>query len=226
MPAPAQGPTAVMLLGGSATSERPSTTRSTVILDLAMPEAGWRPGPPLAHARSHLNTVILPDGTLAAFGGGVGNRGGSNYAGPIFRSELLAPGRRWRAGANAAEERTYHAVALLLPDGRVLTAGDDRLSHQALERRTQELYWPPYLFRGARPSIASAPATIAYGETFRVASRDASRVRRAVLLSPSAVTHATDMGGRSIELALTPAAAAAALRLMAPADPSLAGPRL
>ncbi len=40
--------------------------------------------------------------------------------------------------------RFYHSNALLLPDGRVLSAGGD-LRYQS------EIYSPPYLFKGATP---------------------------------------------------------------------------
>lgn len=44
-----------------------------------------------------------------------------------------------------------------------MSAGDDRSEHQPLGARTYEFYSPPYLYRGARPAIASAPAGVPYG---------------------------------------------------------------
>ena len=74
--------------------------------------------------RMMANVVILPTKQLLVVGGG-------NYAfhRPVFHALLLtrdasAPGGYGRKRMNPAEQpRLYHSVALLLPDGRVLTAG-------------------------------------------------------------------------------------------------------
>ena len=44
--------------------------------------------------------------------------------------------------AKAPRYRGYHSVALLLPDGRVLSAGGDA------NARNAEIFSPPYLFKG------------------------------------------------------------------------------
>ena len=56
---------------------------------------------------------------------------------------------------------------------------------------TIEIYSPPYLFKGDRPVIASAPAAVGYERAFDVGSASPG-VERAVLMAPSATTH----GGR------------------------------
>ena len=69
----------------------------------------------------------------------------------------------WLLGPAQQEDRTYHSTAVLLPDGRVFSAGDD---HYPLEIKgrssasptTAEIYSPPYLFKGPRPQIDSAPS--------------------------------------------------------------------
>ena len=72
--------------------------------------------------------MLLPDGSVLAVGDGIGATdpiGGGIYAGPVHRSELLSPdASAFRAVDSQQEARTYHSTALLLPDGRVLSAGD------------------------------------------------------------------------------------------------------
>ena len=64
-----------------------------------------------------------------------------------------------------------------------------------------EVYKPPYLFKGARPAITSAPSTVTWGSTFQVSSTPG--VTSAVLIAPAAQTHSVDMNQRSIDLPVT-----------------------
>ena len=182
----------------------PATT-STETLDLSPLGGGtpdWTWDAPLNVARSYHNTVILPDGGLLTVGGaqGMGHGWGNrwNYEhGEARPVELLEPGASaWRLGAAQAEDRGYHSIAILLPDGSVLSAGDDVVNTSD----TFEIYKPPYLFRGTRPSIASAPSSVAYGQPFDVATSGGAT--KAVLVAPSAVTHSVDMNQRHVELAV------------------------
>ena len=125
----------------------------------------------------------------------------------------------WTVGPAQDELRTYHSTALLLPDGRVLSAGDD--GYGGSTNDTAEVYEPPYLFKGPRPSISAAPSDVTYGDTFTVqASADA---RTAVLMAPAAVTHANDMSQRHVPLVVN-VVAPGSLRIDAPAAPELAPP--
>jgi hypothetical protein len=225
MPGGAAGSRQVLLTGGADTPNDPSPMASTAVLDLDDVGAGVRPGPTMANGRNHMNAVLLPDGSLLAVGGGRGadDPGGPGiYADPVYPSELLPPGGTWRPADVQRDARTYHSTALLLPDGRVISAGDDRSTHASLDSRTAEIYSPPYLFRGARPVIASAPASVRYDAVLPVGTADAGSVARAVLMRPSAVTHATDMDQRSIDLVMSPATGG--LNLRTPRDASLAPP--
>src|SRR5262249_58569952 len=107
-----------------------------------------------------------------------------------------------------------------------VSAGDDRTEHlpppYGTGEPTAQIYSPPYLFGGARPTITSSPATVRYGATFRIGVGDPSRISRVVLMRPAAVTHANDMDQRSLELRAT--AAPGGLSLTAPADGTVAPP--
>ena len=182
-PSGVRGSTEVVLLGGSnadgATAPGPGEAappkRTAEVLDLDDPEAGWQLGeaPSLNTGRSHFNTVLLPDGGIFSNGGGYGRKNDTLYADPVYQAELLKPGATsWTEVGSEADARTYHSVAMLLPDGRVASAGDDRdiaPSHILVKDRTAQIWSPPYLFAGARPVVTFAPSAVRYDTTFRVA---------------------------------------------------------
>ena len=195
----------------------------------------WGAGAALNTGRAHNNTLALPDGTLATVGGGFGNTSNaaetpgasgsaSNYpAAPEHRRiELRHPASgQWRLGPAQSEYRTYHSTAVLLPDGRVMSAGDDLWGgYEGGDPDTAELYSPPYLFRGGRPVIASAPGRVEWGSRFFVGTSD--DVASAALVAPSATTHGNDMSARRLPLAVTKRAGG--VELAAPADGRLAPP--
>ncbi|MGE0026855.1 MAG: galactose oxidase-like domain-containing protein [Thermoleophilia bacterium] len=207
LPGGADGPNTVLMVGGSNIApsyENPHQTNTTLLVN--MTTGGITSGPPNIRARSHVNTTILPDGSLFTNGGGAGSIDGDQYAGPVFTGELLpAGGSAWIETDAAQEERTYHSTSLLLPDGRVATMGDDRAENSRNRAyRRVEYYNPPYLYKGGRPTITSAPAGTPYGVPVGIGTPDA--IAKAVIISLGATTHANDMNQRSLSLNVTPAA--------------------
>jgi Domain of unknown function (DUF1929) len=161
--------------------------------------------------RAHQNTVLLPDGSMVAVGGGPG--GTPEDPDPFYGTtedhkqvELYDPtaaaGDRWRLGAQA-DARAYHSVAVLLPDGRVISAGDDGNTTKSIAHAldTAEVYEPPYLFKGPRPTISWSPSATSWGRKFAVQTPNAD-IDRAVLIAPGATTHAADMHQRYAPLEL------------------------
>ena len=59
-----------------------------------------------------------------------------------------------------------------------------------------EIYSPPYLFHGSRPTITSAPTSVAYGQSFFVGTPDAASISKVTLIALSSVTHGFNMGQR------------------------------
>lgn len=199
MPDGPNGSNKVMLIGGTSGGV---VTATNEIFNAANPAAGWQYAAPLPQPRRNTNTVILPDGKLLTVGG---NNSAENYTNPQFEPQLYDPATNtWTPLASQVEPRGYHSTALLLPDGRVLSAGDDGAPYSSprFVNDAIEIFSPPYLFRGARPVISSAPATITWGQTFTIGTP--SGVTKAVLIAPGATTHGNDMNQRYVPLVINP----------------------
>jgi hypothetical protein len=175
----------------------------------------------MTHARRQFNATLLPDGNVLATGG-TSAAGFSDPAGGVQAAEVWnAATEVWSPLAANRVTRVYHSTTLLLPDGRVLHAGSG--DGVGLPREvTAEIFSPPYLFRGSRPSIDGAPEAVAYGQEFFVATADAPRVVRATLVRLGSVTHGFDQNQRFLELSFQ--RAAGGLAMTAPGSASLAPP--
>jgi hypothetical protein len=171
----------------------------------------WRPGASMVLRRSYQNTVLLPDGSMVAVGGGIGDTpADEKFAvdpnGRQRQIELYDPATdKWRLGPAQVEDRGYHSTALLLPNGQVWSAGDNKHPTQpeggfALTD-TAEIYSPPYLYKGTRPSIVLAPHHVSYGQSFSLGI-DPAKVPAdgAVLVAPGATTHGDDTSQRLVRL--------------------------
>ncbi len=216
-------PGKVLLAGGepgtfynSGSGVFPTNTTETIDLTAASP--GWTPAAPMAYARKHHNLTILPDGKVLATGGSSGNeQTNSNSTNPALAAELWDPASNtWTTMASNTVYRGYHATALLLPDGRVMSGGGDWGGPNV------EFFSPPYLFKGARPSVSSAPATVGYGQNFAVSTADAASVAQVTLLRIGAVTHTFNMNQRFNRLSFTKGAGS--LTVTSPANGNLAPP--
>ena len=108
------------------------------------------------------------DGTIMANGEVFINGGGYQHVlgftpTHINVPEIWDPGTgQWRIGAEATNPRGYHSTTLLLPDGRIWTAGGECGSDCTLGN-TAQVYTPPYLYKqdgsgqlAPRPIINSA----------------------------------------------------------------------
>jgi WD40 repeat protein len=174
-----------------------AVTNTAELLDMSAASPHWVATGSMAIARMHHNLVLLPDGTVLAVGGG--QQG--NFGAPVKTAELYNPATgTWKTMATQAGQRTYHSTALLLPDGRVISAGSNSGKP---EQTTVEIYSPPYLFHGARPTVTSAPGAVAYGSTFDVATPDAAGITRVALLQDMATTHGWAQDQRYVNLTFT-----------------------
>jgi galactose oxidase len=205
----------ILYAGGS------RTTNTAEVIDLNRATPAWSWTGSMAFARRHLNLTALPTGEVLATGG-VGGTTFNDLSVPVRAAEIWNPTNgQWTTLASNAVTRGYHGTSLLLPDGRVLNAGSGN-GAGARDERNAELFSPPYLFRGARPSITSAPAEVGYGAQFRLLTPQAAAIAQVSLIRLGAVTHAFDENQRFQRLAFT--ADATGLTVTAPSSPNRAPP--
>jgi hypothetical protein len=204
----------ILMAGGDGASG--PATNTAEIIDLNAANPSWQNTSPMAIARRQLNLTILPDGKVFASGGS-GGFGFDNANSPVYASEMWDPATgKWTTMDKVTVYRGYHSTALLLPDARVLSAGGEQTGASA------EIYSPPYLFKGARPSITSAPTSVKYGQTFTVATPDAANITQVTWIGLGSVTHSFNQQQRLNHLQFV--RATGALNITAPANANLAPP--
>ncbi len=186
-------PDQIVTCGGSGSNP---PTASCERIDLSQPFPLWTPTGSMAFARSHADSLILPNRSVLAIGGGTQGL----YGNPVLNPEVYNPDTGlWSILPAHVLGRMYHSTAVLLPDGRVLVAGqtDGPSSYSA------EIYSPPYLFNGPRPVVSSAPTAVPYGQDFEIITPDAADIGAVALLAPSTVTHSVNTGQRYVGLGFT-----------------------
>ncbi len=214
----------LLIMGGSScgfysTSCTTFPTATAEIIDLNSPNPAWTyTGSMVTGGRKLHNATLLPDGKVLVTGGSRGTESANNAPPtPAFESELWDPATgTWTTMASLTRARAYHATAVLLPNGRVLSADGEQVSP------TAEVYSPPYLFHGSRPTITSAPTSAVYGEPFFVGTPDAASISSVTAMPLPCVTHGFNMSQRIVRLPF--AQAAGGLNVTAPSNPNKAPP--
>jgi hypothetical protein len=185
------------------------TTRTAEIIDLNKAAPTWQFTGSMAYPRRHHNATVLPTGEVLVTGGTRGTT--FNEVSMAVRvAEIWNPATGvWTQLASNAVNRTYHSASLLMPDGRVLHSGSGDAVNDGVaapDEKNAEYFSPPYLFRGARPTITGAPSSAGYGSTVTVGTPDPSAVAKVSLIALGSVTHAMDQGQRFMWLDFTRAA--------------------
>jgi len=137
-------------------------------------------------ARSNGNATIMPDGNIFL-------NGGHSYTDlefSVFTPEIYNPNAQTtKEMSNSYFRRNYHASSLLLPDGRILTAGGDVWN--------AEIFYPPYLFAknindktvlAKRPQIVNLDKDIKRGEKVEIEVN--GEISKVSLISTGSTTHA------------------------------------
>lgn len=200
----------VMAIGGLLTAS--TVTPNTEVIDLTQMNPSWDLAAPMKFARVHATSVLMPDGRVFVVGGSrcgpfsIRTVNGSCTGGAVMNPEVYNPSTAWSIMARHQVLRTYHSVALLLPDARILIAGGGRPGAQGengqivrdrfLAHTDAEIFSPPYLFNSdgtpaTRPAIIGAPQRIVYGQSFNVAVANipTNQVGQVALVRLPSVTH-------------------------------------
>jgi galactose oxidase len=201
----------VLFAGGG----NPPTANAETI-DLSQAQLAWVATDPMNFPRRQHNATVLPDGTVLVTGG---TRGGGapgtaeafndlDPGQPVHIAELWNPQTgQWTMLAAEQTDRCYHSTAVLLPNGRVLSAGGGEFilnegTPQQVENNPQDthydaqLFSPPYLFKGPQPQITSAPDSVPYGGTFQIGTAQPTQIATVSLIRLSSVTHSFNAGQR------------------------------
>ena len=201
----------ILEVGGG---DPPVASAETIDLTVATP--AWNLTGSMHFARRQENAVILPDGKVFIVGGSSGS-GFDDSTHPVLPTEMWDPATgQFTLMAGIAVYRGYHSTALLLPDGRVLSAGGNVGGANA------QIFSPPYLSAGVRPTISSAPTGAGYGQTVLIGAPDAATISQVSLLRTGSTTHTFDESQRFMRLSFTQANGG--LNVTMPASGNIAPP--
>jgi hypothetical protein len=187
----------------------------------------------MANGRRQHNLTVLADGSVLATGGNSSGAGLVDLNNGVYAAERWNPATGlWTTLAAESVTRQYHSTALLLPDGRVLSAGGgicgtcDTVGYLA---KNAQVFSPPYLFRtdgsgelAPRPVIDAAPTVATYGTPFQIDTAQAGSIAKVALVRLGAVTHSVNMEQRYVPLSFT--TGSGSLVATAPASANVAPP--
>lgn len=217
--------TSLYVFGGGvsgAATARNNATAEVIEFSGGIAGSSWRRIADMNFGRTNVNAVVLPTGRILIIGG---HSNGQKWSPtPVLQTEIYNPATdKWTVGASLNFPRQYHSVCILLPDGRVLTAGGVAPGTADPDQHSLELYSPGYLSLGARPVISTAPSNITYGGVFVIDTPQAVNIGTVALIAPISVTHHTDAGQRYVKLPIR-SRTATTIETEAPANGNIAPP--
>ena len=219
----------ILTIGGAPDYQNSNATTNTHIVTIggtaSAPTVSTRKVGSMAFARAYHNSVVLPDGKVLVVGG-------QSYPVPFNDNnatrnpEIFDPAtERWTTLATEGTPRTYHSVALLLPDGRVFSGGGGLCGTCTVNHFNGSIFTPPYLLNSdgtarTRPTITSAPTTAAHGATITVGT--SGSVSRFSLVRLGTATHTVNTDQRRLSVTSGPVTGGHTVHI--PADKGIAIP--
>ncbi|MBK6861627.1 MAG: DUF1929 domain-containing protein [Saprospiraceae bacterium] len=169
----------------------------------------WTLGAHFAPLRSRPEAVLLPDRRILTL---AGEKEDPNDPSPVNQwnymdlADLYDPyANTWRRLAPMPRKREYHALAILVPDGRVIVVGGEGQPGNEPPKSVIDAFEPPYLFRGVRPQVLNLEKTdYQRGDTIRFEVGRTNGPTDIVLQSTQAATHMMNCGeNRFLDLDFT-----------------------
>ena len=158
----------------------------------------WRLGSSILPIRSRAKTCLLPDKKILVMGGFKEDTttANTNQWGYMKLTDLYNPATdTWRRLDNLNYYREYHALSILVPDGRVIMVGGEGQPGNEPPFSVIEAFKPPYLFRGIRPEIKNLDASsFARGGIVSFDFTKTDSVTEVILMSNAVVTHFMNSG--------------------------------
>lgn len=216
----------ILTIGGAPNYDYVWASANANLIDINGGMATVRQIASMAYARAFHNSVVLPNGQVVVIGG-------QAYPMPfsddraVLTPELWDPAtEKFRPLAPMATPRTYHSVALLLPDGRVLSGGGGLCGGCSTNHPNVEILTPPYLLNAdgseaSRPAIVSAPSEASLGTSIAVTT--SSAVSKFSLVRLGSATHSVNNEQRRVPVSFTVGTAGEYL-INVPADPGIVVP--
>ncbi len=197
----------VLLVGGADRTQNPPTSAAVYKIDLNGPSPVISAAASMSSPRALHNSITLPTGEVLTIGG---NTSGELFSdnGAVFAAEIWNPVTdQWRTLGSMNVARTYHSTALLLKDGRVLSAGGGACGVGcAANHLDGQIFSPPYLFAAdgnpaVRPAITAAPALSEAGADLVVVAT--GTIAKFSMVRLSATTHAINTDQRHLPIDFT-----------------------
>ena len=197
------------------------STATSYVLNMNDATPVWRQTQSMANSRTFHNLTSLADGTVLVTSGSR-KKSETNLTTGVLQAELWSPDTEtWTSMAPAQKARIYHSTAILLPDARVAVSGSGNIAG-GTDQTNLEIYSPPYLFKGARPTITSVPTQVKYGTPFVVQTPDGAGIKAVNLIRPGAATHNFDEDQRFVPVTFS--VVAGGIQVTPPSNPNLVPP--
>lgn len=205
------------------------STASSVVVD--MKNQKTTPTSSMDIGRRQHNLTLLADGGVLATGGNSSGATLLDLDNAVLTPEVWYPDTgKWEQLADMAVTRQYHSTALLLPDGRVLSAGGGYCAicgEEGYHAQNAEIFSPPYLFNddgslATRPSLDNVPEQINYSTSFFVKTDEQTTIERAHLIKLGSATHSQNQDQRLIPVKVQQRGIS--LRITSPARREIAPP--